>query len=145
MAASIADHDRPHAGAVAAITVVVAITVAVPVEVAIAVPEYAAITIAVVIVIATEAARLAEAVVAKPPAYALDLLDHAQLILRRRNIGDAGETDRVGAVGQQRCADEGYGGGQRRQHELMHFGSSSLSAVMAWKRQAGKVPPIERL
>jgi hypothetical protein len=148
-AASIADHDRAHAGTVTVAAIAVAVTVpiaiAVTVTVAITVPEHAPITIA-IIVIAEEAARLAEAVITKPAAYALDLLDDAQLVLRRRNTGRAGETDRVGTVGQQRGADQGCGGGQRHQQELVHFSSSSLSAVMAWKADSPtrKLPPIER-
>jgi hypothetical protein len=140
IAASVADHDRSHTGTVAAIAIPV--TVAVPV--AITVSEYApitiAITIAVVIVITVEAARLAEAVIAKPAAYALDLLDDAQLGLRRRNIGSAGEIDGVGAVGQQRGAGDGCGGGQRHQQELAHFSSSSLFsfAVVTWKSRFSK-------
>jgi hypothetical protein len=138
IAASIADHDRPYAGAVAA--VVITIAVAVPIAVAIVFPEYApiTITIAIIVVVATEAARLAEAVIANPAAYTLDLLDDAELVLRRRNPGRTGEIDRVGAVGQQRGAGDGYGGGQRHQQELVHFGSSSLSAVMAWKSRVSK-------
>jgi hypothetical protein len=124
VAASVADHDRTHAGTVAVAVVAIVITVAVPIAVTIAVPEYTAITIAiaiVVVVVAEEAARLAEAVIAKPAAYALDLLDDAQLGLRRRDIGSAGEIDGVGAVGQQRGAGDGCGGGQRHQQELAHF------------------------
>jgi hypothetical protein len=124
---------------------VTAITVAVPIPVEIAVPiaipEYAPIA---VIVIAEEAARPTEALIANPAAYALDLLDDAQLALRRRNIGSAGEIDRVGTPGQQRGADEGSGGGQRHQQELVHFGSSSLSAVMAWKRRFSKAENCPR-
>jgi hypothetical protein len=93
-----------------------------------------------------EAARLAEAVIAKPAAYALDLLDDAQLGLRRRNIDSAGEIDGVGAVGQQRRAGDGCGGGQRHQQELAHFSSSSLFAVVTWKSRISKPEnaPIER-
>jgi hypothetical protein len=136
VAASVADYDRSHAGTVAAI----AIPVTIPVTVTVAVPEYAPVTIAItiVIVIAVEAARLAKAVIAKPAAYALDLLDDAQLGLRRRNIGGAGEIDGVGAVGQQRRAGDGCGGGQRHQQEFAHFSSSSLFAVVTWKRDLDK-------
>jgi hypothetical protein len=131
-----ADDDRAHAVTVAVAALVLAFAFAVPISVAvtIAVPEYTAITIAIIVIIAAEeAARLAEAVIANPATYALDLLDDAELVLRRRNTGRAGETDRVGTVGQQRGADEGCGGGQRHQQELVHFSSSSLSAVMTWK------------
>jgi hypothetical protein len=145
VAASVADYDRSHAGTVA---VAIPKTVPVAIAVTVAVPEYAPVTIAItiVIVIAVEAARLAKAVIAKPAAYALDLLDDAQLGLRRRNIGGAGEIDGVGAVGQQRRAGDGCGGGQRHQQELAHFSSSSLFAVVTWKSRFSKPEnaPIER-
>jgi hypothetical protein len=120
---------------VAAITVAVPISVPIPIPIPIAVsitvPEYAPIVIVII-----EAARAAEAVVTIPAAYALDLLDDAQLVARRCNVRRAGESDRVGTPGQQRGADESCGGGQRHQQELVHFSSSSLSAVMAWKADA---------
>jgi hypothetical protein len=128
--------------AVAAITVAVPISVPVSISIPIPIPEYATI----IVVIAEEAAGAAEAVVTISAAYALDLLDDAQLVARRRNVRRAGESDRVGTPGQQRGADESCGGGQRHQQELVHFSSSSLSAVMAWKSRfskSKKMPPID--
>jgi hypothetical protein len=102
--------------------------IAVPIEVVVAitvtVPEHAPITIAIVIIIVTRVEathRAAEAVIAFPATDAPDLLDEAQLVLRRPNIGGAGQVDRIGAVGQQRGADERCGGGQCHQQEPMHF------------------------
>jgi hypothetical protein len=136
-----ADHDRAYAVTVAAIVIPVAIPVPVPIEVAvtITVPEYAPITITIAIIIiiiitgveATQ--RAAVAAIAIPATYAPDLLDDAQLVLRRPNIGRAGKADRVGAVGQQRGAENGCGGGQRQQ-ELVHFSSSSF--LRSWPGKA---------
>jgi hypothetical protein len=105
--------------------IAVAVPIAVPVMVAIALPEYAPITIAIVIIIAAEAARLAEAIVAESATHALDLLDDAQLILRQSSIGRAREADRIGTLGQQRRPEDGCGG-QRDKQELAHFRTSSF-------------------
>jgi hypothetical protein len=113
------------------IAVVIAVSVPIAVVVAIMVP-------APIVIVVIEAARAAEAFIANPAAYALDLLDYAQLVLRRSNIGAADKTDRIGAVGQQRGADKSYGGGQRHQQEFVHFGPSSLFAVMAWMSRFSK-------
>jgi hypothetical protein len=62
MPASIADHDRPHAGTASAVPT--PIGVAVPITV----PEFAPVTIAItiaIIIIPVETARAAEAIVAK--------------------------------------------------------------------------------
>jgi hypothetical protein len=128
-----ADHNRPDAVAVAAVVITVAVPIAVPIAVVVSITVPAPIVIVII-----EAARAAEAFIAKPAAYAIDLLDDAKLVLRRSNIGGTSETDRVGAVGQQRGADKSYGGGQRHQQELVHFGPSSLSAVMAWMSRFSK-------
>jgi hypothetical protein len=115
---SVADHDRPHAGTVPAVAITVAITVAIPIPVPIpiAVPEA---PIAIVIVIAEEAACAADAIVAKPSTDAFDLFDDAQLVLCRLNAGCAGEADRIGALRQQRRAENGCGA-ERPKQELVH-------------------------
>jgi hypothetical protein len=95
MTASIADHDRPHAGAVSAI-VSIAIAIAVSIPIAVTFPENAPIAIA-IIIIAIEAARAPTAIVKKTATH--DLLGDAQLVLRQSNIGRAGEADRLGPVG----------------------------------------------
>jgi hypothetical protein len=124
MPASIADHDRPHAGTVPAVAVPTPIGVAVPITVPEFAPVTIAITMAIVIIIPVETARAAVAIVAKLATYAFDLLDDAQMVLRRPNIGRTGQADRVGTVGHQRGADERYGGRQRHQQEPVHFSSS---------------------
>jgi hypothetical protein len=103
---------------------VVSITVTVSITVSITVP--APITIVIVVI---EAARAADAVVANPATYALDLLDDARLVLRQSSTGEA---DRIRAVGQQRRAQYG-GGGQGDKQKLVHLRASRLSAVRAWR------------
>jgi hypothetical protein len=117
-----ANHDRPHAVTVSAtVTIAVPITVSIAITVPIAVPEYAPIAITIVVIIAfKEAARAAEAFVANPATDACDLLGDAELVLRKANVGRAGETHRIRAVGQQRRTEDGCGG-QRDKQELVHF------------------------
>jgi hypothetical protein len=124
-----ADHNRPDAVAVAAVVITVSVPIAVVVSITVPAP---------IVIVIIEAARAADAFIANPAAYAIDLLDDAQLVLRRSNIGGASETDRVGAVSQQRGAEKSYDGGQRHQQELVHFGPSSLSTVMAWESRFSK-------
>jgi hypothetical protein len=133
--ASIADHDRSHAGAVSAITVAIAVTVAVavtiPIPIPITVPEHA--PIAIVIVALEEAARAADAeVVANLATHARDRLGDAELVLRQTNIGRAGEADRSGAVGQQRRAEDGRGA-QCGKQQLVHCRTSSFFSVRIGK------------
>jgi hypothetical protein len=104
------------------VTVAVSIAVAIPIPIPIAVPEAPitiAITITIVIIIAEEAARAAEAIVAKPATDAFDLFDDAQLVLRQSYAVRTGEADRIRAVRQQCRAEYGCGA-ERRKQELVH-------------------------
>jgi hypothetical protein len=122
---SIADHDRADARTIPA----VAIPIAVPIMITVAIPECAPITITIVVIaVREEATRAADAVVANPATYALDLLDDARLVLRQSS---AGEADRIRAIGQQRRAHYG-GSGQGDKQKLVHLRTSRLSAVRAW-------------
>jgi hypothetical protein len=124
---SIADHDRADARTIPAVAIPIAI--AVPIMITVAIPECAPITITIVVIIVREeATRAADAVVANPATYALDLLDDARLVLRQSS---AGEADRIRAIGQQRRAHYG-GGGQGDKQKLVHLRTSRLSAVRAW-------------
>jgi hypothetical protein len=81
------------------------------------------ITVPALIAIFIEAARAAGALVTNPATYALDFLDDARLVLRQSSSGRAREADRVRAVGQQRRAQSGGGGG------VCAFKACALSSI----------------
>jgi hypothetical protein len=119
-ASSVTDHNRPHAGTVPAVSISVPVAITVAITITIAIPEAPiTIAIAIVVIVREETPRAAEAVIARPATYALDLFDDAELVLCRLNTGSAGKADRIRAVGQQRRAKHGCGA-ERRKQELVH-------------------------